>query len=690
MGICAAMDQTPSPEMKRGGEHRLDVEHFYSDVMRLTELSIASKGTNHMLAATEIIGMLADMMALDFAALRFDDAATPVTFTGQQHLTPDDSRLLAAMASDLPVDPQSWPATVPLTEGDFRLAMSPLFRITGQGLLFAASRRADFPTEAERVRLTIAADQIFLATHATLGTERSVNDRLSLQKSGRTGNDLSTNLVLNSIPAMVWSAGSDGKLDYCNEQLLSFVGLPLDDLRGDSFFAILHPDDLQRIRANWDEVFHTRKPHEVVGRIKRVDGTYKSHIFRQSAVFDDECRVIRWLGVLVELEDSTTSEMAIHETHAALMASERNLQEIISSIPGHVWAADTTGATNFYSDSYLAYFGQRREDVMGFEFLKLIHPDDLERTLSVYSHLLSSGIAGEAEIRMRRADGVYRWFLIRTSPFFDAAGNLTQWFGVNIEIDDRKHAEEKLHQSQSDLAHVARMTTMGELAVSIAHEVNQPLMSIVTSASTCLRWLSDPQPEIELAKQAARRIVRDGHRAADIIASVRALSRKAAPVMRPVHLQSVITDVLELLRGEMLRHNVALSTAFEENIPQILGDQTQLQQVILNLVMNAADAMAGMDRKGRHVSVQVFSSGDHVQVSIGDSGIGLMADQAEQVFEAFFTTKPEGIGMGLSICRSIVEAHGGTIWASPNFPQGSVFSFTIPLANGDQTGGAAN
>jgi C4-dicarboxylate-specific signal transduction histidine kinase len=294
-----------------------------------------------------------------------------------------------------------------------------------------------------------------------------------------------------------------------------------------------------------------------------------------------------------------------------------------------------------------------------------------------------AGKGGDYEARLRRADGQFRWFLFRTNPLYDDAGTLTQWFGVNIDIDDRKRAEENLRQSQAELARMTRIMTIGELAVSIAHEVNQPLMAIVTNAATCMRWLSNGQLDIPQAQKAVERIERDGLRAGEIIASIRGLARKSLPRMERMNIAYTVQDVLNLMHGELHRRDIDVAAIDSEDAPEVIGDPIQLQQVVLNLIMNSVEAMATPALGSRRLAIDIFSGSDgYAQVVISDSGTGLDPVAGDRVFDAFFTTKQNGMGMGLSICRSIIEAHGGRIWVSQNTPSGSKFHFTVPLAAG--------
>jgi C4-dicarboxylate-specific signal transduction histidine kinase len=252
-----------------------------------------------------------------------------------------------------------------------------------------------------------------------------------------------------------------------------------------------------------------------------------------------------------------------------------------------------------------------------------------------------------------------------------------------MDVSERKHAEDALRDAQAELAHVARLTTMGELAASIAHEVNQPLAAIVTNAESCLLWLAKDRPDLDRVRKAAERIVRTGHHASDVIKSIRAMLRKGSPAISQLDLNGAITDVLDLMRNELSRHDVALETELCADLERITGDRVQLQQVIVNLVKNGIEAMSGVMNRARLLRVTtMLDANGCVLTAVADSGKGLDAPTINRIFEPFFTTRREGMGMGLSICRSIVEAHGGRLWASCRLPHGSVFQFTLPSPSG--------
>jgi C4-dicarboxylate-specific signal transduction histidine kinase len=247
-----------------------------------------------------------------------------------------------------------------------------------------------------------------------------------------------------------------------------------------------------------------------------------------------------------------------------------------------------------------------------------------------------------------------------------------------VDLTKRKQAEEALRQAQADLAHVSRVTTMGELTASLAHEVNQPIAAAVTNANTCVRWLAADTPNLEEARAAAMRIVKDGRRAGEIISRIRLLFKKGTPQRELVDVNEVIREMIVLVRSEAMRYNIFVGAELATNLPQIMGDRVQLQQVLMNLMVNGIDAMKDVDSTRELIIKSQRAETEHLLISVSDTGVGLPPQQADQIFNAFFTTKPHGTGMGLRISRSIIESHGGRLWAADISPRGASFSFTLP------------
>ena len=368
----------------------------------------------------------------------------------------------------------------------------------------------------------------------------------------------------------------------------------------------------------------------------------------------------------------------LRDLYANLQKSEDRLRLVIDTIPALVWSARPDGSVDFVNQRWEEYTGLSLEEGLGWKWGDTVHPDDIERFVREWRTTLASGEPMRTEVRVRRADGEYRWLLVRNVPLRDENGNIVKWYGSSIDIEDRKQAEEASRKAQADLAHVARVVTMGELVASISHEVNQPLTGIVAHASTCLRWLAAQPPDMEEARQALGLVVKDGRRAAEIIGRIRALVKKVPPRRDRLDINTVILEVIALTHGELRRNRVELRTQLSSDLPLVPADRVQLQQVILNLIVNAMEAMSGVgDRPRELVVVTGGSDSNEVFVEVRDSGPGLDPANLPRLFESFYTTKQEGMGMGLSISRSIIDAHGGRLWATPNKPHGAVFRFTL-------------
>lgn len=275
-------------------------------------------------------------------------------------------------------------------------------------------------------------------------------------------------------------------------------------------------------------------------------------------------------------------------------------------------------------------------------------------------------------------DGSVKYLHVVAHALRDEAGELA-FVGAVMDVTAAKRAEQAVHEAQAELAHVTRITTLGELTASIAHEVNQPLTGIVTNGAACLRWLGQGTPALDEARSSVEDMISDARRASEVIQRIRALSKKAEPEKAPLDINDVIHDAVRLVQRETLGHRASLRLELAPALPSVLGDRVQLQQVIINLVINAIQAMASVSDRPRKLLIrsQQHEAG-HVLVAVADSGIGIEAKSVNQIFTAFFTTKPSGLGMGLSICRSIIEAHGGQVLAANNPGPGATFQFTLP------------
>jgi PAS domain S-box-containing protein len=336
-----------------------------------------------------------------------------------------------------------------------------------------------------------------------------------------------------------------------------------------------------------------------------------------------------------------------------------------------------TGEINWSEETYqIMGYDRGTKPTLELVFQR-IHPEDTVLVQEAIDRATLNGTDLDFEHRLLLPDGAVKCVHILAHAVKDESRNI-EYVGAIMDITARKQAEEALRKSQADLAHIARVMTMGELAASIAHEVNQPLTSVVNSASACLRWLE--AQKLEEARRSASRVITEGHRASEIIGRIRALAKKAPPQKEWLDVNETIHEVIALARSEIQRNGVALETELSEHVPVILADRIQLQQVILNLMMNAIEAMSGLNDGPRELLVRSGTDEtEQVMISVQDSGPGFDPESLDRLFDAFYTTKPQGMGMGLAISRSIINAHGGRLWATANTPHGAIFQFTLPI-----------
>ena len=366
-----------------------------------------------------------------------------------------------------------------------------------------------------------------------------------------------------------------------------------------------------------------------------------------------------------------------------LRASERTLRELTETIPQMLWSAEADGAIDYCNQRVLDYTGLSVGQVRGSGWMKTVHQDDIEKMAEAWTGAVSTGEPFQYEFRCLRAgDQSYRWCISSALPLRDQDGRILKWFGSVVDLHDWKEAQHALQMTQMELARVSRVTTMGELAASIAHEVNQPLTAVTNNGSACLRLLANRNLQPEVLRRALEEIVADGTRASAVIARIRAFIKKTPAETRELNVNEAIQEVLALAARELYDNRVLHECQLTKTLPHVLADRVQLQQVLLNLIMNGIEAMTTVTNRPRLLRVRssVDESGD-VMVAVHDSGTGL-GSEADRVFTPFFTTKANGMGMGLSISRSLIESHGGRLWAAPNSPHGAVFYFTLPPASG--------
>ena len=613
------------------------------------------------------------------------------------------------------------------------------------------------------------------------------------------GRGRSLELIIDTIPALAWSARPDGSAEFFNRHYLDFIGVSLEQASGWGWTAAVHPEDLNGLAATWQRMLVSGAPGDAEARLRRYDGDYRWFLFRSNPLRDEKGNIVKWYGINTDIEDRKRAEDALRK-------SERQYRLLFETIPALVWCGTPEGDLDYLNQRAVEYLGHTAESLAGARWLELVHPDQRDASVRRWLHSATTGVSYDDVYQLRRADGQYRWIQSVGEPFHDADGRIVYWYGQIVDIDDqkraeaglqqaysrlaeaqrlsktgsfitdlmadahdwseealrifefdpatkvtlqaieeaihpedmpvfeaafkratesrdvnlayriitssgnvkhvhavahvmenvdrrpvfigalqdvteRKAAEEALNRARSELAHVARVSTVSALTASIAHEVNQPLSGIITNAGTCLRMLAADPPDVDGARDTARRTLRDGNRASDVISRLRALFSKREFTLEPLDMNDVTREVVALLMSDLQRHRIVLQSEFADELPMITGDRIQLQQVVLNLLRNASDAMATVHDRPRHLRIRTLrDADDRVRLTVRDAGVGIDLQSMNKLFDAFYTTKTDGMGIGLSVSRSIIEKHNGRLWAEPNDGPGATFSFSIPAA----------
>ncbi len=612
---------------------------------------------------------------------------------------------------------------------------------------------------------------------------------------------------VDALPGFVWTARSLGEVDFLNRRWLDYLGLDLQEARGVGFDCALHPADRPALIERWTSAANSGEATELEARVRGSDGEYRWFLVSISPLCDEAGQVVEWCALSTVVEERKRAEAALH-------ANDRELSLIINTLPTLAWSTLADGYCDFLNQRWLDYAGMSAAQALGWGWTAAVHPDDAKGMQELWLYCLKTGTPADTEARLRRFDGAYRWFLFRDNPLRDETGKIVKWYGMAVDIDDRKRAEEELRRSElllaqgqrvsqtgsfywraacdeirasgelyrifelepgselrferiaarvhpedllllherlaqarsgvrsldfefrlrlpngtlkclrvtlnetheqngeleyvgaaqditerrlseavlanvrSELASMTRVASMGTLTASIAHEVNQPLSGIITNATTCLRMLSAEPPNVPGALETARRSIRDGHRATDVIARLRALFTRKNTPREAVDLNEAAREVVALSLNELQRNRVTVRTELASDLPVISGDRIQLQQVILNLLMNASAAMSAIEDRPRQLLIRTErDSANCIRLSVQDVGVGIRDEDKDRLFEAFYTTKESGMGIGLSVSRSIIESHDGQLWAKPNDGPGATFSFSIPGALSDEPSG---
>jgi PAS domain S-box-containing protein len=477
--------------------------------------------------------------------------------------------------------------------------------------------------------------------------------------------------ILDLTPQHLFVFGPDGIPQHANRAALEYFGVNVDQVLGESRINLVHPDDRAKFLGEREKGLLQGVPHEFEARLLRYDRSFRWFLLRRNPFKDEEGRVARWYGAATDIEDRKRAEEALQQSQFYLAEGQR-LAHMGS------WAFNAAGF-EYWSSELLRIYGL---DPSGKpptveEYLALVHPEDRAFMKQGITNMLADHRAFDFTKRIVRPDGEIRHVRCVGVPVMQR-GIFQGFLGTGMDVTEQellKQERERLRQLETELAHTNRVSMLGEMAASMAHEIKQPIAAAITSANSCLEWLAHEPPNLDRARAAAARIDKYGNRAAEIIDRIRSFYKKSPPQRELVDVNGIIQEILTLLDSEATRSSVAVRTELAVDLPEIMADRVQLQQVFMNLMLNGIEAM---QNSSGELTVKSELQDGQLQFSVSDTGVGLPKEKMDQIFSAFYTTKPEGSGMGLAISRSIVESHGGRLWATSNGRQGAIFQFTLP------------
>jgi len=487
--------------------------------------------------------------------------------------------------------------------------------------------------------------------------------------------------LIDTVPAPIWSADPSGHPKFLNKALVEQTGINLKNIarseQNDFSEAIadaVHPDDVYEVGKALHQAFSTGETFKAKYRQRRADGAWRWISGEASPLRNESEEIVQWFGVCHDIHD----EVSARET---LLEREERLKLVVDTIPGLVWACDADGRPTYYNRRLAEWSGLSREDIKKQESVTIsdalkpiIHPDDYAQVEGSMLLSLTNGDPWMQRYRQRRSDGTWRWMEGRMEPLRDESGSIVQWYGLELDVEVEVRTQESLREAHEKLAKAAQFAGMAELSASIAHEVSQPLASVAASAAACTRWLSMTPPKLDRAKMSAEAVLRDANDASEVVQRVRALFQKNSDDRDLDDINRIATSVCNLLSEEMNSKGIQIVTELADDLPRVRVDDIQIQQVFVNLIRNACEAMSDNGEKAKRVTVKTERNEHHVRVSVADTGIGI--EDSERIFTPFFTTKENGMGMGLSICRSVLYSHNGRLWAD-SAPDGAVVTFLL-------------
>src|SRR6516165_877996 len=481
-------------------------------------------------------------------------------------------------------------------------------------------------------------------------------------------------IVADAAPVLIWMSGVDKLCTFFNKPWLDFTGRSIEQELGNGWTEGVYQDDFKRCLEVYTTAFDARQPFVMQYRLRRNDGEYRWISDQGVPRYDPQGRFAGYIGSCVDVTELVNKDQALRE-------SEERMRVAAEAINLGIWEWDLTKDEIWATNARRALVGWPASGKIALnDFIRRVHPEDRDRVQQIIDDAIHSGEDFDSEYRLILPDGVVRWMSTRGSVQFDSAGKPARLLGISMDITARKQAELDAQRDRAELSHLSRVALMGEMSASIAHELNQPLAGILSNAAAGQRFIDRGDVDQREIRELLGDIIADSRRAGDVVRGIRGMVKKEKMACRSVDLNEVVTDALRMASPDALLHSCQLETSLDPNLPAIQADPVQLQQVLLNLAINAFDAMREIPTSKRKVVIATQSRGDGtVRASVRDYGVGVSEEMQNRLFDPFFSTKTEGLGMGLAIVRSIVESHGGTIRAENADGGGTRFEFVVPV-----------